>query len=366
MGGLSSSSSRKSEKSDDKKEVKVSDAPADAKPQSAEHVENEIKANLFSEKNLEKAMANAVVDAVFLCDCTGSMGSFIGHAKATIKKMVEQIRAKYIESSIFVGFIGYRDHCDKDILETINLTGDMEEVYKFIDKLNASGGGDEAEAVADALKEAVNTITWREGSLKLVLHILDAPPHGKEFGAGSDDHRSGCPCGVSCQNMMKKLDEMGTQYLILKYHSSTDRMAEIFKQNHKNVRAITLDVPNSGAGAVCDSRAARDASCSGGSEEDDREEEHARKISDAMPSSPLADKEMADKPVTPVLKEEAEEAKKKIKKRKEKAVAEKESEEPVGRVVRSASFCAAENMVEVATSNVMDILESNIGSADKK
>ncbi len=83
------------------------------KPKEAEEEKGDraIQDNLFQAKNVAKAQASAVVDAVFLCDCTGSMSNFIKHAKATIKKMVEQIRAKYTESSIFVGFIGYRDHC---------------------------------------------------------------------------------------------------------------------------------------------------------------------------------------------------------------------------------------------------------------
>jgi hypothetical protein len=46
--------------------------------------------------------------------------------------------------------------------------------------------GDYPEAALDGLYDAATKITWREAkhtpSLRYIFHILDAPPHGKEFG----------------------------------------------------------------------------------------------------------------------------------------------------------------------------------------
>ncbi len=188
-----------------------------------------------------KSPAKAVVDAVFMMDCTGSMGSFIAQAKETIKKMITDIKEHYSESSIFVGFIAYRDHCDGTVLETKGLTGDVEDVYHFIEKLNASGGGDTAEAVADGLNFAANKIEWRnEDALRLLIHVCDAPPHGKEFCCSSDDYPAGCPCGVDYKACLKKLGEMKVQYLVLNFTQEVATMIKIFKMYHDDVESMDM------------------------------------------------------------------------------------------------------------------------------
>ena len=105
-------------------------------------------------EEIKKIEAYAVVDVVFMCDCTGSMGSYLEGSKDIIRTMIKDIKNKYTSSSVFVGFIAYRDHCDNKVLETLDLTSDFEEVYKFIDQLKADGGGDEPEAVVDGLHYA--------------------------------------------------------------------------------------------------------------------------------------------------------------------------------------------------------------------
>jgi len=205
------------------------------------------KTETETKDKITKSPAKAVVDAVFMMDCTGSMGSFIAKAKETIKKMITDIKENYSESSIFVGFVAYRDHCDKDLIEFKDLTGDIEDVYKFIDTLKASGGGDEAEAIADGLEYSANKISWRdEDSLRLLIHVCDAPPHGKEFGGG-DDYPEGCPCKCDYKELLKKLYKMKVQYLILNFTSSVDKMIAIFKQYHDDIDSIKTE---GGAGGI--------------------------------------------------------------------------------------------------------------------
>ena len=59
----------------------------------------------------------------------------------------------------------------------------MNEIIKFINGLNAQGGGDYPEAVLDGLYEAAKAINWRNSwstpILRYIFHIADAPPHGK-------------------------------------------------------------------------------------------------------------------------------------------------------------------------------------------
>jgi len=203
--------------------------------------QEEIKNQLFSGKNLESAATKASVDAVFLCDCTGSMSSFIEAAKATVRKMVSDFREQYSQSSIFVGFVAYRDHGDSDLLQTLELTGDMEEVYKFINKLGADGGNDTPEAVADALNVAANKMQWREGSLRLLIHICDAPCHGKKYHECDDTYPGGCPCKLDPDKLLKNLSDLDTQYILMSFGNLTNKMAGVFKQFHKDFTQVKLD-----------------------------------------------------------------------------------------------------------------------------
>lgn len=59
-----------------------------------------------------KSQSIPVVDVVFMWDCTGSMQPLINSVKQIIKDMIEDLKIKYIDSSLFIGFIGYRDHTD--------------------------------------------------------------------------------------------------------------------------------------------------------------------------------------------------------------------------------------------------------------
>ena len=212
-------------------------------PEGKAEVHKEEEKNLATQMaaSHEKVAAKAVVDAVFMMDCTGSMGSFLAKAKQTIKKMITDIKDHYTESSIFIAFIAYYDHCDSKVLDYRDLTGDVEEIYRFIDSLTARGGDDTAEAVADALDCAAHKITWRqEDALRLLIHICDAPPHGREFECSSDSYPDGCPCKIDYKVCLKRLSELKTQYLILNFTSYVDKMVEVFKQFHDDIENLRI------------------------------------------------------------------------------------------------------------------------------
>ncbi len=197
--------------------------------------EEEIKAKLANEKNKDKA----VVDVVFMCDCTGSMGVYMKKAKDTAHQILSDMKATYTESSVFFSFIGYRDHCDPNLIDFLDLTGDVEEVTKFIDKLTANGGGDEAEAVVDALFYAQSKVSWRPEAMRQLVHILDAPPHGKEFGGG-DNHPGGCPCGHDYKKILQELEKMGTEYMVLNFTQRVDTMVKIYTKYHPRIECVPL------------------------------------------------------------------------------------------------------------------------------
>ena len=59
----------------------------------------------------------------------------------------------------------------------------LAEALNFITEIRSGGGGDTPEAVIDGLYEAGQNMNWtknaQSSSIKIVIHIGDAPPHGK-------------------------------------------------------------------------------------------------------------------------------------------------------------------------------------------
>ncbi len=53
--------------------------------------------------------------------------------------------------------------------------------------MRADGGGDAPEAVADGLYDS-NNLFWNKDHEKYLFHILDYPPHGKEFEISGDSY----------------------------------------------------------------------------------------------------------------------------------------------------------------------------------
>jgi hypothetical protein len=59
---------------------------------------------------------------VFMVDSTSSMGPHIAAVKSQITSIVQNMRLTNPQMKLHVGFIGYRDHCDKSRFETLPLT----------------------------------------------------------------------------------------------------------------------------------------------------------------------------------------------------------------------------------------------------
>ena len=93
---------------------------------------------------------------MFIIDCTGSMGSWIGASKKEIKSIIECIRNQYFGIVIRVSIVAYRDHCDgNDISEIFPFSQNVDKAKEFITNLRASGGGDGPEDVAGGFENAL-------------------------------------------------------------------------------------------------------------------------------------------------------------------------------------------------------------------
>ncbi|MBU0472170.1 MAG: VWA domain-containing protein [Nanoarchaeota archaeon] len=148
------------------------------------------------------------MDVVFLIDSTGSMNDEIREVKTQIINLVEDVEVGYPKPDLMVGIVTYRDHENEEheyLLKMHDLDSDIDDALDFIRKIEARGGGDTPEAVADGLHAAIHKIDWRKNSRKIVFLIGDAPPHGE--GSNDNSYEQGCPEGYYYRNEINEAQE---------------------------------------------------------------------------------------------------------------------------------------------------------------
>ncbi|EAR97344.1 hypothetical protein TTHERM_00338250 (macronuclear) [Tetrahymena thermophila SB210] len=193
-----------------------------------------------------------LVDIVFCCDTTSSMGEYL---QATI----DYIAAIYKKTKPFeqiidikYGFVCYRDHPPEEssyLYRISNLTTPLKTI-QFIQQQDAEGGGDTPEAVMDGLYVATSGINWRKNSMKYIIHIADAPPHGDLYTGISGGFlkrsfvwRDGCPCGLTIEKIAKIMNNLQIHYRLIKAGDNMERMAQIFKSCIQHYADIKVDSP---------------------------------------------------------------------------------------------------------------------------
>merc|ERR1719353_1034911 len=121
------------------------------------------------------------LDLCFLCDATGSMGSYIRAAQQHICHIVTRV-ATSEQADVRFALVSYRDHPPQDstyVTKVFPFTADVGAMQRNVETMSASGGGDGPEAVTAALHDALH-LPWRPNAAKVAVLIADAPPHGLE------------------------------------------------------------------------------------------------------------------------------------------------------------------------------------------
>jgi Mg-chelatase subunit ChlD len=120
-----------------------------------------------------------VVEVVFVLDTTGSMSGLIEGAKQKIWSIVNHIADGEPTPDIKVGIVGYRDKGDKYVTKLVDLSDDLDEIFKKLKGFKARGGGDTPESVNQGLYEAVTKVSWStdDKTLRVIFLVGDCPPH---------------------------------------------------------------------------------------------------------------------------------------------------------------------------------------------
>jgi Mg-chelatase subunit ChlD len=132
--------------------------------------------------------SRARLDLVFLVDATGSMGDEIDKLKSSLRSITDEVARLPSHPDLCLGLVAYRDRGDAFFVRSHDLTNDVNAFQGVLNALQAAAGGDEPEAMNEALHEAVHHISWRGAqTTRLVVLVADAPPHLDYGGPQYDD-----------------------------------------------------------------------------------------------------------------------------------------------------------------------------------
>jgi len=189
------------------------------------------------------------VDMVFLLDTTKSINPYLKGIKRYLRKLIFEAKksiSHYLNDDIDVlklGLVAYRDHDQENIENSYvssilcDLTEDYNSFRKALYEINCKGGDDECEAVIDGLHEAINLISWREDSIKLLYHICGSPCHGEKYKSQNvennnkyDNYEKGCPCGIEVKSTLKSMRGKYIEYSLIALDEGIEKMAEEFSK----------------------------------------------------------------------------------------------------------------------------------------
>ena len=118
------------------------------------------------------------LDLLFLIDATGSMDDEIDKLKASMADIADELARLPEQPDVRYGLVAYRDHGDEFVVRNFDFTDSLDRFQRTLAKLQASGGGDEPEALHEALFTAVNELSWRtDETVRMTVLVADAPPH---------------------------------------------------------------------------------------------------------------------------------------------------------------------------------------------
>ncbi|KAN0033496.1 hypothetical protein ACTA71_007183 [Dictyostelium dimigraforme] len=170
------------------------------------------------------------VQLCILMDCTASMGPWIKEVKEKIIELTKLLANSHYGLELNVSFLGYRDIGDSDRFENIPFTTDMVHFSSKVNLVVPKGGDDLPEDIAGALLQVKN-LSWQSDTTKLIVHVGDAPCHGKKYHTLNDKYPDGDPSGLVPEKLLQEISKKSIDYYFIKITFFTDQMIDIFKKS---------------------------------------------------------------------------------------------------------------------------------------
>lgn len=123
-------------------------------------------------------MIDNAIEVVFSFDTTGSMYPCLTQVRKKIKSTVTRLMKEI--PGMRIGVIAHGDYCDVGstyVTKALDLTDDVEKICRFVERVEATGGGDAPECYELVLHEA-QSLSWTPSYQKCFVLIGDDVPHG--------------------------------------------------------------------------------------------------------------------------------------------------------------------------------------------
>ena len=149
-----------------------------------------MRTNLINKIPKTEAEVKGIHDMVIAFDTTGSMGRYIDAVKNHVRELVPKLMKA--NPNLKIGVVAFGDYCDMNsstdfgkAYQCLPLTDNQHEIINFITTARNTYGGDGDEFYELVIKKITEETNWREGSVKSVLLIADAEPHGIGYSYGN-------------------------------------------------------------------------------------------------------------------------------------------------------------------------------------
>ena len=144
------------------------------------------------------------LDIVICFDSTGSMSGEIDQVKSQISKIGTTLVKLVPKARISI--CTYRDQGDEYVAKGLPLTGNIQDVQLYLNRIEAGGGGDHPEAVDEGMRWSLSKNDFRSSARKVILIFGDAPPHAEnmkrctDLAKGFKGQQKGIVSTVTCRN----------------------------------------------------------------------------------------------------------------------------------------------------------------------
>lgn len=125
------------------------------------------------------------LDLALVMDTTGSMSDELTYLQKELESVVAAVKAQHANLPVRLSVNVYRDTGDDYVVRSFPFSEDIAAQRRNLQAQSAVGGGDYEEAVEQALDKAINGLEWSDASAKVLLLVLDAPPHNTAENRGT-------------------------------------------------------------------------------------------------------------------------------------------------------------------------------------
>jgi len=188
------------------------------------------------------------LDIALVIDCTSSMQFAIDAVKRNLTALVSTMQRMVPTTRL--GIVAYRDQGDEFVVKWSDLSFKTSKLTEFIKNLNAEGGGDWEEAVLPALEGAINDLSWRKDSKKVIILVAGSPPHPWDVDATVDLVKNFRSKGgyVSTIDVTKPLHEEFDRFMWRSIQGSKPYQPSPMPEYYKQTAVVLSEIAKAGGG----------------------------------------------------------------------------------------------------------------------